>query len=112
LSWNNAAIFRLFCRALNRIGFRSSARQIKRLGVVWEKGINLLMAQLQNILIDRGYITSRILAPQQDLKSGVLRLVVMPGYIREARLTAQSDDYLWALLMEWSPPISCATVGR
>ncbi len=29
------------------------------------------MAQLQNILIDRGYITSRILAPQQDLKSGV-----------------------------------------
>ncbi|PLL98425.1 ShlB/FhaC/HecB family hemolysin secretion/activation protein, partial [Klebsiella michiganensis] len=42
-----------------------------------------------------GYITSRILAPQQDLKSGVLRLVVMPGYIREARLTAQSDDYLW-----------------
>lgn len=59
------------------------------------KGINLLMAQLQNILIDRGYITSRILAPQQDLKSGVLRLVVMPGYIREARLTAQSDDYLW-----------------
>ncbi|WP_163467767.1 ShlB/FhaC/HecB family hemolysin secretion/activation protein, partial [Klebsiella michiganensis] len=56
------------------------------------KGINLLMAQLQNILIDRGYITSRILAPQQDLKSGVLRLVVMPGYIREARLTAQSDD--------------------
>ena len=59
------------------------------------KGINLLMAQLQNILIDRGYITSRILAPQQDLKSGVLRLVVMPGYIRDARLTAQSDDYLW-----------------
>lgn len=33
------------------------------------KGINLLMAQLQNILIDRGYITSRILAPQQDLKA-------------------------------------------
>lgn len=59
------------------------------------KGINLLMAQLQNILIDRGYITSRILAPQQDLKSGVLRLVVMPGYIREARLTEDSDDYLW-----------------
>ena len=59
------------------------------------KGLNLLMAQLHTLLIDRGYITSRILAPQQDLKSGVLRLVVMPGYIREARLTAQSDDYLW-----------------
>lgn len=59
------------------------------------KGINLLMAKLQNILIDRGYITSRILAPQQDLKSGVLRLVVMPGYIREARLTEDSDNYLW-----------------
>ncbi|VTN70840.1 polypeptide-transport-associated domain-containing protein ShlB-type [Klebsiella variicola] len=38
--WNNLALLflRLFCRALKpyRIGFRSSARQIKQLGVVWE----------------------------------------------------------------------------
>lgn len=44
-------------------------------------GINILMGQLQNTLIGHGYVTTRVLVPQQDLKSGVLRLVVMPGYV-------------------------------
>ncbi|HCB2860317.1 ShlB/FhaC/HecB family hemolysin secretion/activation protein [Klebsiella aerogenes] len=57
-------------------------------------GINILMGQLQNILIGHGYVTTRILAPQQDLKSGVLRLVVMPGYVRQVRLTDDSNKYV------------------
>ncbi|MBV8042329.1 ShlB/FhaC/HecB family hemolysin secretion/activation protein [Pluralibacter sp.] len=57
------------------------------------KGINILMGQLQNTLIGHGYVTTRVLAPQQDLNSGVLRLVVMPGYVRQVRLTDNSDKY-------------------
>ncbi|EHT2021141.1 TPA: ShlB/FhaC/HecB family hemolysin secretion/activation protein, partial [Escherichia coli] len=38
------------------------------------KGINLLMSTLQNRLVDHGYVTTRVLAPSQDLKSGILRL--------------------------------------
>ena len=57
------------------------------------KGINGLMGRLQNTLIGHGYVTTRVLAPQQDLKSGVLRLVVMPGYVRNVRMTDDSDDY-------------------
>lgn len=33
------------------------------------KGINLLMSTLQNRLVDHGYVTTRVLAPSQDLKA-------------------------------------------
>ncbi|GDJ25011.1 HecB-like protein [Escherichia coli] len=56
------------------------------------KGINLLMSTLQNRLVDHGYVTTRVLAPSQDLKSGILRLVIIPGVVRHVRLTPDSDD--------------------
>ncbi len=58
------------------------------------KGINILMGQLQNPLIGHGYVTSRVLAPQQDLSKEVLRLVVMLGYVRQVLLTDDSDKYV------------------
>ena len=58
------------------------------------KGINLLMSTLQNRLVDGGWITTRVLAPSQDLKSGTLKLTIVPGYVRHVRLTEQSDDYI------------------
>jgi len=58
------------------------------------KGINLLMSTLQNRLVDHGWITTRVLAPSQDLKSGTLRLTVVPGYIRHVKLTDDSDKYI------------------
>ncbi|MEI9884609.1 ShlB/FhaC/HecB family hemolysin secretion/activation protein [Atlantibacter hermannii] len=73
---------------------------IQHLGVEAEgrclgaKGINLLMSTLQNRLVDHGYITTRVLAPSQDLKSGVLTLVIVPGYVRQVRLTPDSDRYI------------------
>nr|WP_174849680.1 ShlB/FhaC/HecB family hemolysin secretion/activation protein [Yersinia artesiana] len=58
------------------------------------KGINLLMGQLQNRLIDHGYVTTRVLAPQQDLNSGILALQVVPGKIRQVTLTPDSDRHV------------------
>ncbi|CNL40240.1 putative hemolysin activator protein [Yersinia intermedia] len=58
------------------------------------KGINLLMGQLQNRLIDHGYVTTRVLAPQQDLNSGTLALQVVPGKIRHVALTPDSDRHV------------------
>ncbi|EEZ6768401.1 ShlB/FhaC/HecB family hemolysin secretion/activation protein, partial [Escherichia coli] len=58
------------------------------------KGINLLMSTLQNRLVDHGYVTTRVLAPAQDLKSGILRLVIIPGVVRHVRLTPDSGDYI------------------
>ncbi|MBP7303070.1 MAG: hypothetical protein KA972_07810, partial [Brachymonas sp.] len=36
------------------------------------QGVNIVLARAQNHLIARGYITSRVLAPEQDLKQGEL----------------------------------------
>ncbi|CFR02085.1 putative hemolysin activator protein [Yersinia frederiksenii] len=58
------------------------------------KGINLLMSQLQNRLVDHGYITTRVLAPQQDLNSGTLALQIVPGKIRSVELTPDSDRHV------------------
>ena len=56
------------------------------------KGINLLMSTMQNRNVDHGCITTRVLAPSQDLKSGILKLTVVPGYVRHVKLTEDSDD--------------------
>ncbi len=58
------------------------------------KGINLLMSTLQNRLVGHGYITTRVLAPQQDLNTGKLQLVVIAGDVRQIKLTPDSDHYI------------------
>nr|WP_211186037.1 ShlB/FhaC/HecB family hemolysin secretion/activation protein [Brenneria salicis] len=58
------------------------------------KGINLLMSALQNRLVDHGYVTARVLAPAQDLKSGTLKLVVMAGKVSKITLSPDSDRYI------------------
>lgn len=53
------------------------------------KGINILMARLQNAMVERGYITTRVLAEPQDLRGGELTLTIIPGRIHAIRF---SDD--------------------
>ncbi|WP_421507204.1 ShlB/FhaC/HecB family hemolysin secretion/activation protein [Erwinia rhapontici] len=64
------------------------------------KGINLLMSALQNRLVDHGYVTARVLAPPQDINSGTLKLLLVPGKVRNVRLTPDSDRYvqLWSAM--------------
>lgn len=50
-------------------------------------GINLTMKRMQNAIIERGYVTTRVLAEPQDLKSGALVLTVIPGRIHAIRFT-------------------------
>lgn len=49
------------------------------------QGVNLVLARLQQALIARGWITSRVLAAPQDLRSGTLRLTLVPGRIAAIR---------------------------
>jgi hemolysin activation/secretion protein len=53
-------------------------------------GINLTMKRIQNAIIERGYITSRVIAAPQDLGSGTLQLTLIPGRIRSIRFAADS----------------------
>ncbi|MCL2525412.1 MAG: ShlB/FhaC/HecB family hemolysin secretion/activation protein [Betaproteobacteria bacterium] len=54
-------------------------------------GINHIMQRVQDALIARGYVTTRVLAEAQDLNSGILTLTIVPGRIRAIRFTPDSD---------------------
>ncbi|WP_410756989.1 ShlB/FhaC/HecB family hemolysin secretion/activation protein [Erwinia psidii] len=58
------------------------------------EGINLLMKRLQNRLISHGYITTRVMAPEQNMKSGTVKLRVIPGNVRNVKLTGDDDIFL------------------
>ncbi|MBE7940625.1 MULTISPECIES: ShlB/FhaC/HecB family hemolysin secretion/activation protein [Ramlibacter] len=49
------------------------------------RGIDLLGTRLQNGLIGRGYVTSRVLVPTQQVAQGVLTFTVLPGRIAGIR---------------------------
>lgn len=54
-------------------------------------GINLAMRRIQNAILARGYVTTRVLAEAQNIKSGTLRLTVLPGRIRQVRFAPGTD---------------------
>lgn len=63
-------------------------------------GINLVMRRIQNAIITRGFVTTRILAEPQDLATGTLRLTLIPGRIRAIRCAegTESRATLWNAL--------------
>lgn len=48
------------------------------------EGINVVMKRVQNAIIARGYVTTRVLSAPQDLNTGTLTLSVVPGRFRDA----------------------------
>ena len=53
------------------------------------------MSSLQNRMMSHGWTTTRVLAPAQDLKSGRLRLTILPGKIRYVAMTPDSSRRFW-----------------
>ena len=56
-------------------------------------GINQIMTELQNIIIGQGYTTTRVLAPAQDLTTGVLELKILAGRVKQIKMTEESEPY-------------------
>ncbi|MES2672585.1 MAG: ShlB/FhaC/HecB family hemolysin secretion/activation protein [Pseudomonadota bacterium] len=48
-------------------------------------GINQVMRRIQNAIVARGYVTSRVLAGAQDLKTGILKLTLVAGRVGQIR---------------------------
>lgn len=57
------------------------------------EGINVLVTDVQNRLISHGWITSRVLVPEQDLSTGSLQLVVLLGTVQKVIFTDDSSQY-------------------
>lgn len=55
------------------------------------RGINLIMRRIQNGMVERGFVTTRVLAEPQDVSTGTLRLTVVPGRIRTIRFAEGTD---------------------
>ncbi len=60
-------------------------------------GINVVMSRVQNAIVERGYVTTRVLAQPQDLTTGTLALTVVPGTLRQIRFAegTHRDATLW-----------------
>lgn len=58
------------------------------------QGINVVLTRVQNAVVAAGFITTRILAAPQDLKTGVLELTVIPGRVRNIRFQQDAAQRL------------------
>jgi hemolysin activation/secretion protein len=62
---------------------------------IGKEGIDLIVKRLTNALIARGYTTTRIGLPEQDLSSGTLKLTLIPGIIRNIRIVSPDSRANW-----------------
>jgi len=68
-----------------RFQWALKAANIARGRCLGTAGVNAVISRIQNALIGSGYVTTRVLAPTQDLQSGKLVLLLVPGRVREIR---------------------------
>lgn len=66
---------------------------------VGREGISLIVRRAGDLIIDRGYVTTRVGLQAQDLSQGVLTITLMPGVIHAVRMAdgSSSDGWRWAL---------------
>jgi hemolysin activation/secretion protein len=79
LAGDGAAAFQFSLQAVTK-GKASALHRC--LGV---QGINAVISRVQNAIIHRGFITTRVLAPRQNLSQGVLQLQLVPGRLKVVR---------------------------
>lgn len=57
--------------------------------------MDLIVKGLSQVILSRGYITTRVLVPEQDLSKGTLRLSLVPGVIRKLRFADAATRSTW-----------------
>ncbi|NUX99991.1 ShlB/FhaC/HecB family hemolysin secretion/activation protein [Paraburkholderia youngii] len=62
---------------------------------VGQKGLDVLTKGLQAEILSRGYITTRVMLPTQDLSTGTLRLALVPGVVRQLKFADESTRGTW-----------------
>ncbi|HEU4459698.1 MAG TPA: ShlB/FhaC/HecB family hemolysin secretion/activation protein, partial [Methylibium sp.] len=56
------------------------------------RGVNAAVQRLQHAIVERGLVTTRVLAEPQDLSAGTLALTVVPGLVRAVRIEAAEGE--------------------
>jgi len=63
---------------------------------IGKDGIALIVKRVNNAFIARGYTTTRVTVPEQDLSTGKLKLIIIPGIIRDIRFASPDTPGIWA----------------
>ena len=58
------------------------------------KGVNVVMTRIQNAIVDKGFVTTRVVAEPQDLKPGILVLKLIPGIVSDVVLAEGSGKHI------------------
>lgn len=66
------------------------------------EGLGILMKQIQNNIIEKGYVTTRVVAEEQDLGSGKLVLTVIPGKVGNTIVADSSELPRFTPLQSWT----------
>lgn len=62
---------------------------------VGKQGVDLIVKGLSQVILSRGYITTRVLIPEQDLSKGTLNLSLVPGVVRQLRFANAATPGTW-----------------
>ncbi|QTD94158.1 ShlB/FhaC/HecB family hemolysin secretion/activation protein [Burkholderia anthina] len=62
---------------------------------VGKQGLDLLVKALSQDILSRGYVTTRVLLPEQDLSTGTLKVSLIPGVIRHVRFADEKLRGTW-----------------
>ncbi|WP_158545087.1 ShlB/FhaC/HecB family hemolysin secretion/activation protein [Dyella monticola] len=62
---------------------------------VGEQGLRQIVARVSDRILAEGYITTEVKLPQQNLSSGTLKLVVIPGILQGFKLAPDSAPLDW-----------------
>ncbi|KVD49932.1 hypothetical protein WT24_08140 [Burkholderia sp. MSMB1078WGS] len=62
---------------------------------VGKQGLDALVKGLSQAILARGYVTTRVLLPEQDLSIGTLKLSLIPGVIRHVRFADEKLRGTW-----------------
>lgn len=75
-----------------RSRFRFATRYVKRYEgrCAGAEGVGLIVRRLGELIIDKGFITTRVVVPEQNLSSGVLRLNLVPGRLQQVQVDGGS----------------------
>ena len=80
------------CKKFNWLVEKLEPYQGRRVGAA---GIDMLVKLLSEELMTKGYITTRIVVPEQDLKTGILRFQLLPGFVEDIRFTDERKYGTW-----------------
>ena len=70
---------------------------------VGHEGVNTIVRRVSDLIIDRGYVTTRVGLAPQDLATGTLRLTLVPGTIHAVRFADDTAVGAWQTALPARP---------